>query len=143
MAAERDVQAVPSRATAAPVVKHWRSDQDRNGSARRRRLEFEAITDQIKRRKAAFVERLKRRLEQVGHCLVYKGTLDHKGYARFNVRYKGKHVSIGAHRAFLILQLGRPIRRGYEAGHSEICEHRACVAHLREEHYRTNAVTAR
>lgn len=125
------------------MKKAWRSDQDRNGSARRRRLEFNAITDQVKRRKAAFIARLQRRLKQEGHCLIYTGTRDHKGYARLNVRYKGQHVSIGAHRAFLILQLGRPIRRGYEAGHSEICQHRACVAHLREEHYRSNAATAR
>lgn len=97
--------------------------------------------DQVKRRKAAFIARLSARLRQAGACLLYDGTKDHKGYARFNVRYKGEVVSIGAHRGFLILSLGRPIRRGYEAGHSEICEHRACVAHLREEHYRTNAAT--
>lgn len=123
--------------------KQWRSDQDRNGNAKRRRLEFNAIMDQVRRRKAQFIARLQRRLRQEGHCLVFEDTRDHKGYARFNVRYKGKHVTIHAHRAFLILQLGRPIRRGFEAGHSEICDRRQCVAHLREEHYKTNAVTNR
>lgn len=95
--------------------------------------------DQVKRRKAAFIARLQRRLRQAGHCLVYEGTKDHKGYPRLNLRYKGEHVSIGAHRVFLILQLGRPIKRGYHAGHAVICEHLACVAHLREEHYKVNS----
>lgn len=120
----------------------WRSDQDRNGSAARRRLEFNAIMDQVKRRKEAFTRRLQGRLREVGNCLVYDGTKDHKGYARLNIRYKGKLVTMHAQRLFLILRLGRPIKQGHEAGHLPECQHRACVLHLREEHYKSNARTA-
>jgi hypothetical protein len=130
------------------MSKRWRSDQDRNGSAKRRRLEFNAVTDQIKRRRVQFMKRLQSRLVARGECLCYRGTLDQKGYARLNVSYwpdenkPSQRVTIGAHRLFLILKLGRPIKRGYEAGHLPICQHRTCVKHLREEHYKTNASTA-
>jgi hypothetical protein len=123
-------------------VKLWRNNQTRMGLARRRRLEFNAIQHQIRTRKDAFTKRLQGRIQPVNGCLCYRATLDHKGYARLNVRYKGKHVTIHAHRLFLILKLGRPIRRGYEAGHLPECEHRTCVLHLREEHYSSNASTA-
>ena len=123
-------------------MKAWRNDQSRMGLARRRRLEYNAIRDQITRRKGEFTARLQRRLVERGACLCYVGTIDHKGYARFNVRYRGQHVTIHAHRAFLILKLGRPIRRGFEAGHLPECQHRTCVKHLREEHYTSNAATA-
>ena len=120
----------------------WRSDQDRNGSAARRKLEFDAVVDQITRRKGKFIERLTRRLESRGECLCYRGTLDHKGYARLNLRYQGKHVTIHAHRLFLLMRLMRPLKRGMEAGHLPGCEHRTCIRHLREEHYKSNARTA-
>lgn len=127
--------------------KAWRNVQDRNGSAKRRKLEYDAIMDNVKRRKAQFTARLQARLERVGECLCYKGTLDHKGYARLNVSYlrggKGpaQVVTIHAQRLFLILKLGRPLRRGYEAGHEERCSHRTCVLHVEEEHYKLNAMT--
>lgn len=98
--------------------------------------------DQIKRRKDAFMKRLTDRLEQRGGCVCYVGSLDHKGYARLNVRYKGQHVTLHAHRVFLILKQQRPIKRGYEAGHLPGCLYRTCVAHLREEHFKSNASTA-
>lgn len=125
----------------------YRHDQDRNGNPERRRKEFLAVQDQIRRRKEAFIARLERRIEPRGECRCYKGSLDHKGYARLTLSYKPdpkkprEVVVIGAHRLFLLLSLQRPIREGYEAGHTEKCEHRTCVAHLREEHYSTNAVT--
>lgn len=116
--------------------------------ARRRRLEFRAIDYNVRTRKAAFMKRLAARCDNVGDCLCYRGTLDHKGYARLNLSYPASEggpklgrVTIHAHRLFLILKLKRPIRRGYEAGHLPECEHRTCVLHLREEHYSTNAVT--
>lgn len=104
--------------------------------------------DQITRRKAAFIDRLNGRLVQRGACLCYRATLDHKGYARINLSYKPdpsklrELISIGVHRLFLIMKLQRPIKRGFEAGHLPECNHRTCVAHLREEHYKTNAATA-
>ena len=123
------------------MSKRWRNDQSRMGRAERRRLEFNVVTDQIARRREAFQQRLQRRIRPVGECFCFDGTLDHKGYARMNFRFKGEHVSIHAHRVFLIMKLGRPIRLGYEAGHLPACEHRTCVAHLREEHYKTNCLT--
>lgn len=129
--------------------KLWRNDQSRMGLVRRRKLEFQAVMDNVIRRKDAFMQRLQRNLVKRGSCLCYRGTLDHKGYARLNLShrhmYRGverKRVTIHAHRLFLILKLKRPIRRGYEAGHLSRCEHRTCVVHVREEHYRSNAATA-
>jgi hypothetical protein len=129
------------------VKKHWRSDQDRNGSAKRRQLEFDAVMDQVRRRKEKFVARLNARLEQIGACLCYRGSLDQKGYARLNLSYwpspkkRREIVTIHAHRLFLIMKLQRPIKRSHEAGHLPECEHRTCVAHLHEEHYKSNAAT--
>lgn len=121
-------------------MKRYRSDQSREGVARRRKLEFDAVRDQLARRRAQFMARLKRRLEERDGCMCYRGTLDHKGYARLSVKFEGKHLSIHAHRLFLILKLGRPIRRGYEAAHS--CGVRPCVKHVSEVHYKINAVSA-
>lgn len=129
------------------MSKLWRSNQDRNGKLRRRRLEFNAIMYNVRKNKERFTARLQRRIVKVGNCLCYRGTLDQKGYARLNLSYKPEGatqrriVTIGAHRLFLIMKLGRPIARSHEAGHAEECKHRTCVAHLREEHYRLNAVT--
>lgn len=127
----------------------YRANQDRNGSTKRRRLEYDVIMDNVRRRKQQFMRRLESRIVRIGECRVYQGTLDHKGYARLNLSYKptedtpAERVTIGAHRLFLILKLRRPIRRGFEAGHLPECEHRACVLHLREEHYKSNAASAR
>lgn len=128
----------------------WRNDQDRNGSAKRRRLEFAAVQQQLStpERRKRFIERLQRRLETRGDCLCYRGTLDHKGYARLNLSYKPHKnvprqiVTIGAHRLFLLLKLARPMKRGMESGHLPECQHRTCVKHVREEHYKSNARTA-
>lgn len=127
--------------------KRWRKVQDRQGSARRRRLEFDVVMDQVRRRKDAFEQRLQRNLETRGECLCYRGTRDHKGYARLNLSYKpderpARIVTVHAHRLFLILKLRRPIRRGFEAGHTDECAHRTCVMHVAEEHYSSNAATA-
>ena len=121
--------------------KSLRNGQTRMGSARRRRLEFAVIQDQVKRRKAAFISRLEKRLRPDGDCLIYQGTLDHKGYARMNFRYQGGHVSIHVQRVALILQLGTPIPRGIEAGHLSECRSRCCIRHVRSEHYKENAST--
>lgn len=105
--------------------------------------------DNVKRRKAKFIARLEARLRKVGTCLCYDGTLDHKGYARLNLSYlpggKGpaQIITIHANRLFLIMKLGRPLRRGFEAGHEKDCHHRTCVIHVQEEHYKSNAMTSK
>lgn len=124
------------------MSKIFRRSQDRYGNPERRRLEFKAVVDQVERRKKEFIARLEGRLEQRGACRCYRGSLDHKGYARLNIRYKGENVTIHAHRLFLILKIRKPIPRGFEAGHLPGCRHRTCVAHLRLEHYSSNAATA-
>lgn len=130
------------------MQKLWRNNQTRLGLARRRRLEFSAVAYNVKRDKDRFTARLQRNLVAVGDCLCYVGTLDHKGYARLNLSYphtyrgvRRKIVTIHAHRLFLIMKLGRPLRRGFEAGHLPECQHRTCVKHVDEEHYITNAAT--
>jgi hypothetical protein len=125
----------------------WRNDQDRNGNAKRRRLEFAAVEYQLSspKRRARFMERLKRRLEPRGSCLCYRGTLDHKGYPRLNLSYPvlgpRRIVTIHAPKMFLLIKLARPLKRGMECGHTPECEHRACVLHVQEEHYKSNAKT--
>jgi hypothetical protein len=44
----------------------------------------------------------------------------------------GQRTTLGAHRVFLILALGRPIRDKYEAGH-HTCHNRLCMRHVEEQ----------
>lgn len=111
----------------------------REGKIRRRKLEFQVVRDQIQRRGSAFYQRIRARLEQCGDCFVYRGSKNPNGYARVNFKYKGQHVGIDAHRLFLLLKLGRPIRLGFDAGHT--CGKRDCVLHIMEQHYTSNALT--
>lgn len=122
-------------------MKRYRLNQSRRGDARRRKLEYDVVRDQLQRRKDAFIRRLESHCVPAGDCLIYQGTLDRKGYARLNFKYKGAHVTIHAHRLFLILQLGHAIPLSYEAGHAKTCSSRACVRHVRLEHYKLNART--
>lgn len=85
--------------------------------------------------------RLSKHLRAIGDCKVYDGTLDHKGYARLNIYYQGRRVTIHSHRLFLIMKIRKPIPLSFEAGHSEECKHRNCVVHVRLEHYKKNAAT--
>lgn len=121
--------------------KRIRKDQSRKGNPATRQLEFDVVMDQVKRRKEAFAARLTKHLRKRGECRVYDGTLDHKGYARLNIYYRGQHVTIHAHRLFLIMKIRKPIPLEYEAGHTEECNHRNCVVHVRLEHYKKNAAT--
>lgn len=123
------------------MPKRYKNGQTREGVAERRALEYAVVRDQVKRRRDAFMARIYARLERDGDCLCFAGTLDHKGYARLNFRYNGQHVTIGAHRLFLILKIKKPIPLEYEAGHMPECNHRNCVKHLRLEHYKSNAAT--
>ncbi len=113
----------------------------RTGCPKRRMLEFRVVVDQVKRRKEEFIARLQRNLTAQGECLLYGGTLDHKGYARLNFRYRGRHVTIHAHRLFLILRQCAPLPKGFEAGHTKGCVSRTCVRHVELQHYRVNAHT--
>lgn len=116
------------------IVKGW---QSREGSPSRRLLEFEVVRDQVKRRKAAFTKRLKRRIMcRAGHAIC-KGNTDHKGYPRFTFWYRDRWVTILACRIFLILQLAAPIPKGREAAHT--CKLRRCVAHIESQPYTINA----
>lgn len=123
------------------MEKPIRRDQSRKGNPETRRLEFAVVMDQVKRRKDAFAKRLTARLRKRGDCTIYDGTLDHKGYARLNIYYQGRIVTIHAHRLFLIMKLRKPIPLEYEAGHEPDCKHRNCVVHVRLEHYKKNAST--
>lgn len=121
--------------------KRVRQGQSRKGNAATRQREFDVVMDQMKRRRKAFQARLTSHLRKCGACMIYDGTLDHKGYARLNFYYQGGRITIHAHRLFLIMKIRKPIPLEYEAGHSKDCEHRACVAHVKLEHYKKNAVT--
>lgn len=113
----------------------------RAGNEARRAKEFAVIVDQVKRRKEAFIKRLEANIVSVGDCLCYTGRKDHNGYPRLNFKYQGEHITITAARVFLILKLCGPIPLEHEAGHTEECQHRSCVKHLRLEHYTSNAAT--
>jgi hypothetical protein len=122
-------------------MKSVRKGQDRNGSLPRRRLEFNVIVDQVRRRKAEFIARLQKNLVPVGECLCYRGVTDHKGYPVMNFKYEGQPVQIGVHRVFAILGACRPIPRGMEAAHGDECKERTCVLHVSLQHYKVNAAT--
>ena len=117
------------------------SGQDRAGNPKRRKLEFAIVMDQLARRRAAFSARLKRNLEPAGDCLLYRGTLDRRGYPRIAFRYMGKIYSLRAHTVFLILKIKKPIPVGFDVGHEPICTNNACIKHIRAEHYIANCST--
>ena len=121
--------------------KVYRQGQSRKGNKSRRELEFKAVMYQVKKNKTRFINRLQNRIVSVNECLIYKGTKDHKGYARLNLRYLGQHITIHAHRLFLILKIGKPIPLAMEAGHLPRCSSRCCVKHVQLEHYKKNAAT--
>jgi hypothetical protein len=121
------------------VSRDLRKGQSRLGSAERRLYEFYVVKDQVKRRKEDFQARLIRNLRRRGTCLVWKGTKDHKGYARMNFKFRGQHVTIHVHRVFMILMNCAPLPSGYEASHTQGCKHRTCVRHLQLQHYTENA----
>lgn len=109
----------------------------RKGSASRRRLEFEVVHDQLTRRREAFTARLERWVRPAGECRIWIGKpAASNDYRVISFKYKGKHVVIAVQRLFLIMKLGRPIRLGYEAGHT--CGDHTCVVHLEEQHYKDN-----
>lgn len=111
----------------------------------RAQLEFDVITDQIKRRKEQFMARLNRNIrEEPGPmatpCKVWTGTASGgkygKTYPVMNFRLTKtsrdkSHICIGVHRVFLILMLGRPIGDGFECGHT--CHNSMCVTHVEEQ----------
>ena len=121
--------------------KRFQKHQDRNGNPARRRLEFECILDQVKRRKSEFIARLQRHIRPAGDCLIFDGTMDHNGYPRMNFKFKGQHITLHAHRLFMILKNCALLPAGYEAGHEPGCPHRGCVRHLTLQHFRVNSVT--
>lgn len=47
------------------------------------------------------------------------------------MRKKGNHLQIGVHRLFLMLMLQRPIKVGYDAGHT--CHNTMCCRHVTEQ----------
>lgn len=107
------------------------------------------ITDQVKRRKEAFILRLQKNLKSEGTCLSYTGATrggrSGPGYPTTGFRVPGQsngkdrgRVQIGVHRLFLILLLYRPIRKGYEAGHTCPRNDRSCVVHVQEMTHKEN-----
>lgn len=107
--------------------------QNRNGSAQRRKLEFNCVLRAVKKDKAAFTRRLQRRVEALPDgCVVYRATTS-DGYPGLTLRHNGEHLYIKAARVFLILKLARPIRIGHDAGHEEFCKRRDCVRHVFEQ----------
>lgn len=112
----------------------------RQGRPRRRQLEFEVVRDAVRRDKARFIARLEGCVKAVGECQLWTKSACPSGYGRttlWSERLK-KNVSIHAHRLFLILKLGRPIRVGYEAGHEAGCVDSLCVRHVEEQHWQEN-----
>lgn len=117
----------------------------RRGHPERRRAEFAAIVQQIKKNKPRFIRRLQGLIRADGDCLRFLGSHTKDGYGRMNVTYRSergtRHIQIYAHRLFLILGLCRPIKMDHDAGHQELCRHRDCVLHVFEQHYAANCNT--
>ena len=118
-----------------------RLPRNRNGSAARRRLEFETILHHVRRDKAAFIRRLASRLRATENgCLLYEATkVD--GYPTITFRYAGRHIVMRVHRVFVILKHCAPIPLGYETAHTPDCTSRACVRHIELQHFSENAAT--
>lgn len=139
--------------------------KNRNGSARRRQLEFSVLVDQVRDRKADLIERLTRNVKMacgfdrcncseppmivpalpVGPllcsgqdaCVVWTGAKGANGYGRINFWKRGHgHVAMRPHVVALILMLGRPIAKGHEAGHT--CGNRLCIRHVEEQRWEDN-----
>lgn len=116
----------------------------RNGKMTRRLMEFSVVRDQVKRRKNKFIEHLLRHLPKesdLAGCLNFIGAISPDGYGSLSFRHKGEHVRIHVHRIFMILQLGKPIPVGHDAGHTSTCRSRSCVRHIELQHHKDNAVT--
>lgn len=128
----------------------------RRGVKERRHREFRAVVRAVKRDKARFIRRLQGLVTEgpivyldegpdgkpIGNCIRFLGAKTKDGYGRLNMMEKGgKHFQIYAHRLFLILRLGRPIRMDHDAGHMQGCPHRDCVRHVFEQHYAENCNT--
>lgn len=106
-------------------------------SLRRRRFEFRVLVHHVKKDKPRLIKRLQNMLtEATGPqgCFVWKGSRHYgspPAYGSINFRYHGRHVQIGAHRLFLMLMLQRPIKVGYDAGHT--CNNTMCCRHVTEQ----------
>lgn len=103
-------------------------------SAKRRMLEFNVVRHHVKKDKERLIRRLEGLVASVGDCVLFLGSRRiGDGYGRLTFRYNGKHVTIDAQRVFLILALHRPIRLGFDAGHTNFCLNKHCVRHLFEQ----------
>lgn len=119
----------------------------RRGRVERRRAEFAAIQQAVRKNKQRLIRRLQGLVRTDGDCIRFLGSHTKDGYGRLNFTYKTahsqtRHIQIYAHRAFLILKLGRPIKMDHDAGHEEGCKHRDCVCHVFEQHWTTNSQLA-
>ncbi len=119
-------------------------NQPRDGNSARRKLEWETIVWQVKHNKERLIKRFSSRLEQQGECLLYRGTRDRTGgYPKISFRTRsGEHIMIAACRVFLILKTKKPIPLGYEAGHEGSCVDKACIRHIKLQHWSSNATGA-
>jgi len=119
-------------------AKKYKEGQPREGSVRRRKLEFDVVVRQVKKDKQRFINRLSARVaHQASGCVEYRGGMDQKGYPKISFRFEGRHLMIAAHRVFMIMMTCKPIPIGMEVDHE--CRNRRCVRHLRLVHYRDNA----
>jgi hypothetical protein len=119
----------------------------RRGSVERRRAEFAAISQAVRKNKARFIRRLQGLVRVDGTCVRFLGSHTKDGYGRMNLTYisnnhRARRIQIYAQRLFLILKLGRSIKMEHDAGHEEGCPHRDCVLHLFEQHWVVNSQLA-
>lgn len=110
----------------------------RDGNAERRQLEFDTLVYQVRKNRERLIARLIGSVKATSTgCVLWTGAEGANGYGRVNFRMAGgKHVAMRTHVMALILQLGRPIARGHDAGHS--CAHRLCIRHVSEQRWQDN-----
>lgn len=115
-----------------------RSIRSRKGNPRRRKLEYLAVANQVRKNKDRLIARIQRYTKvQDGHAFWTGAKSKGNNYPVISFMYKGEHVKITVTRVVLILKLKKPIPLGIDAGHT--CVHSLCIAHIEPQHYTINA----
>lgn len=72
--------------------------------------------------------RIRCRCVEDGDCLLWDGSVDRRGFPRFNIKVNGKPKTYQVRRLAWELKNGRPVPAGMKV--TSTCGHRLCLQHL-------------